>query len=160
MLFALQALPADVSGWVGPTMAISLAIVAASFITIAVIVVITAKSLKETSVSVAETVDRLEQDASPALQAARDILRDGKDVSGMVRKEAKSIVRTSKRIRKQARSGATRIEERLEDLDSLYEVVYEEVEDTALGVAATLRTARRARKLLSPLSRLWRGRRR
>jgi len=141
-------------------MAISLAIVAVSFIAIAVIVVITAKSLKETSVSVAETVDRLERDAAPALQAARDILQDGKDVSGMVRKEAKSLVRTSKRIRKQARSGATRVEERLEDLDSLYEVVYEEVEDTALGVAATLRTARRARKLLSPLSRLWRGRRR
>ncbi len=160
MLFVLQAASVGLAGWVGPTVAISLAIIAGAFIAMAVISAMTAKALRNSSLSVAETVDRLEQDAAPALQAIREVAQDGREVSALVRREAKSVVRTSKRLRKQVRRGADRVEERLEDMDTLYEVVYDEVEDTALGVAATLRTAKRTRKLLSPLSRLWRGRRR
>jgi uncharacterized protein YoxC len=148
-----------VAGWIGPTIATSLVIVAAAFIVIAVVTVVTLRALRDVSVAVGETVDRLERDAGPVLDAAREVLQDGREVSGMVRKEAKSLVKTSKRLRRSVRDGADRVEGRLEDLDALYEVVYEEVEDTALGVAASLRTARRARRLLSPLSRLWRGRR-
>ena len=159
-MFVLQAGPADVAGWVGPTVAVSSAIIAAAFIVMAVLLAITAKALRNSSLSVAETVDRLERDAAPALQAIREVAQDGREVSALVRREAKSVIRTSKRLRKQVRRGANRLEDRLEDIDTLYEVVYDEVEDTALGVAATLRTAKRTRKLLSPLSRLWRGRRR
>jgi len=160
VLFVLQAASAGVAGWVGTTVAISIAIIAGAFIVMAVILVITAKALRDTSSSVAETVDRLERDATPALQAIREVAEDGREVSALVRREVKSVVRTAKRLRKRVRRGADRLEDRLEDLDTLYEVVYDEVEDTALGVAATLRTAKRTRKLLSPLSRLWRRRRR
>lgn len=126
----------------------------------AILAAVTAKALRQASSSVAQSVDRLEKDATPALEAIREVAEDGREVSSLVRQEAKSVVRTSKRLRKKVRRGANQLEQRLEDLDSLYEVVYDEVEDTALGVAATLRTAKRTRKLLSPLSRLWRGRRR
>ena len=159
MWLVLQAGPAPMPGWVGPTVAISLAIVAVAFIVIALVTIVTARGLRDASQSVGDSVERLERDAAPVLQAAREVLQDGQEISGMVRKEAKSLVKTSKRLRRRVRDGAARVEERLEDLDALYEVVYEEVEDTALGVAASLRTARRARRLLSPLSRLWRGRR-
>jgi uncharacterized protein YoxC len=160
VLFVLQAVSTGVAGWVGPTVAISIAIIAGAFIVMAVLLAITAKGLREASSSVAETVDRLEQDATPTLQAIREVAQDGREMSALVRRETKSVVRTSKRLRKQVRRGADRLEDRLEDIDTLYEVVYDEVEDTALGVAATLRTAKRTRKLLSPLARLWRGRRR
>lgn len=144
----------------GTTVAVSIAIIAGAFIVMAILFAITAKALRDTSASVAESVDRLEHDATPALQAIREVAQDGREVSALVRREAKSVIRTSKRLRKRVRRGADQLEQRLDDLDSLYEVVYDEVEDTALGVAATLRTAKRTRKLLSPLSRLWRGRRR
>lgn len=160
MLLLFQAEPTGVSGWVGPTVAISLVVVAAAFIVMAVVFVMTMRALRDTSNAVAATVDRLEEDAAPALQAIKEVAADGREVSALIRKEAASVVRTSKRLRKGIRRGSERVEERLEDLDALYEVVYDEVEDTALGVASTLRTAKGARAMLKPISRLWRRRRR
>ncbi len=123
VLFVLQAASGGVAGWVGTTVAISVAIIAGAFIVMAVILVITAKALRDTSSSVADTVDRLERDATPALQAIREVAQDGREVSALVRREVKSVVRTSKRLRKRVRRGADRLEDRLEDLDTLYEVV-------------------------------------
>jgi hypothetical protein len=45
-------------------------------------------------------------------------------------------------------------------MDALYEVVYDEVEESALSLAAGLRTARHGKALLAPVSRLLRRRRR
>ena len=160
MLFDLQAPVTAIPGWVGPTIAISTGLIAVAFVAIAVIVFVATKYLREASQSVATTIDRLEVEATPALQAVRRLSEDGRDITAALGQETKALVRTSKRLRKKVRRGADRLQERLEDIDALYEVVYDEVEDTALGVAATLRTAKRARKMLSPLSRLWRGRRR
>jgi hypothetical protein len=46
------------------------------------------------------------------------------------------------------------VENRLADLDSLYSVVHDEVEDTALDVAAALRTVRRGNGMLGRVRRL------
>lgn len=159
-LFVLQAPATAVPGWVGPTIAIATSISALAFIAMGVVAFFTGKALVQASRSVAGTIEGLESDATQTLSAVRDLAEDGREISASVRDETKSLVKTSKRIRKRVRRGADRLQERLEDVDALYEVVYDEVEDTALGVAATLRTAKRARGMLSPLSRLWRRRRR
>ena len=160
MVFELQAAVPAVPSWVGPTIGISTSLIAVAFIVIAIVALMTARTLVKAFRSMADTIERLEVEAIPALQAVRELSEDGREITAALGQETKALVRTSKRIRKKARRGAERLQERLEDIDALYEVVYDEVEDTALGVAATLRTAKRARGMLSPLSRLWRRRRR
>jgi len=52
----LQAGPAPIASWVGPTVAISLAIVAVAFIVIAFVTIVTARGLRDASQSVGDTV--------------------------------------------------------------------------------------------------------
>ena len=163
MLFELSVMQApatSVPGWVGPTIAIATSISALAFIVMGIVAFVTGKALVHASRSVAGTIDGLQSNADQTLTTIRDLAEDGREITASVRDETKALVKTSKRMRKRLRRGTDRLQERLEDVDALYEVVYDEVEDTALGVAATLRTAKRARRMLSPLSRLWRRRRR
>lgn len=70
------------------------------------------------------------------------------------------VIVVSRRLRKSAVRGARRIEGRLEDLDALYGAVSSEVQETALDVAATLRTVRAGASALNRIKRfLGRGRR-
>jgi hypothetical protein len=50
--------------------------------------------------------------------------------------------------------GADRIQTRLADLETLYDVVHEEVEETALDVASALRTVRTGSGVVARLRRL------
>lgn len=159
MLLDIPIQQPDAAGWVGPTVAVSIALIAAGVVMLVVALIIAARRLAESARQVTATVERLEADVIPTMRAVRDLVEEGRTVTGALGREAKSVVRTSKRLRKRVRRGADRLAERLEDLDDLYGVVYDEVEDSALGIAATLRTARRARGLLSPLARMWRRRR-
>ena len=59
-----------------------------------------------------------------------------------MRTEAGAYAHTGRQLRHKVEQGAGRLEEKLHRLESLYDVVHEEVEDTALNVAATLRSAR------------------
>ncbi len=148
------------AGWVGPTVAISLVIIALSFIVAGVFFAMTARAVARAARTGADAAERLEAKTGKMLESVTAVAEDGREISAAVRSEAQSLMKTSRRLRKRVKRGATRVEQRLEELDALYEVLYEEVEDTALGVAATLRTARRTKGMLSPLSRLWRRRRR
>ena len=47
-----------------------------------------------------------------------------------------------------------RVEEKLADLETLYDLVHGEVEDAALDVAATLRSVRRGNGMLGRVRRL------
>ena len=102
MLFVIQA-PATVPGWVGPTIAIATSISALAFIAMGIVAFLTGKALVKASRSV------------------RDLAEDGREITASVRDEAKALVKTSKRIRKRVRRGADRLQERLEDVDALYE---------------------------------------
>jgi hypothetical protein len=65
-----------------------------------------------------------------------------------IRAEAEGLVGTSQELRGRIMAAADRAAARLNDLDAVIEVVEEEVESTALDVAATLRTVRRGVSLL------------
>jgi hypothetical protein len=49
--------------------------------------------------------------------------------------------------------GADRVEEKLIELETLYDLVHDEVEDTALDVAATLRSVRRGNGMIGRVRR-------
>ncbi len=115
--------------WVGTVTAVSLAIIALAALAVAAAHVVAARA----ALSLFRTLERL---TSPAVDDVRQLVSD-------IRREADALVGTSRDIRLRIVKAADAAEERLADLDSLVDVVQEEVEDTALDAVATLRHVRR-----------------
>ncbi len=140
--------------WVGPTIAISLAVIALSIVAAAVAAAIAVLRLSGQARKIAEVVDGLQDDVAQAVKAARQLTEQAQDLMVLVRNEAGAYAQTGRRLRRKVVRGADRIESRLADLDSLYNVVHDEVEDTALDVAAALRSVRRGNGMLGRVRRL------
>jgi len=140
--------------WVGPTMAISLAIIALCFLGIAVTAAIAALRLSAQVKRLTGVVDGLQDDAAQALKAVRRLTEQGQDLMVVVRNEAGAFAQTSRRVRRKVTKGVDRVEEKLADLETLYDLVHGEVEDAALDVAATLRSVRRGNGMLGRVRRL------
>jgi hypothetical protein len=141
-------------GWVGPTIAISLAVIALSIVVAAVAAAIAALRLSGQARKIADIVDGLQDDAGQAVKAARQLAEQAQEVMVLVRHEAGAYAQTGRRLRRKVVRGVDHIEGRLADLESLYNVVHDEVEDTALDVAAALRTVRRGNGMLGRVRRL------
>lgn len=119
--------------WVGVVSALSLAIIALAAIVVAVASVVSVLGIR--------TFTRaLEQLAGPAISDVRQLI-------GAIKAEADALVDTSRDIRQRIVSAADAAEHRLSDLDALVEVVQEEMEETVVDAAATLRNVRRGLSL-------------
>ena len=140
--------------WVGPTMAISLAVIALSVLGTAVVLGTSVLRLTAQRKKLAALVDSLQEDAQQALSAARRLTEQAQDLMVLVRHEAGAFAETSRRVRRKVVRGVDRVEERLADLETLYDVVHDEVEDTALDVAAALRSARQGNGMIGRVRRL------
>ena len=103
---------------------------------------------------IAEAFDTLQEDAQQVLVAARRLTEQAQDLMVVVRHEAGAFAETSRRVRRKVVRGIDRVEERLADLETLYDVVHDEVEDTALDVAAALRSARQGNGMIGRVRRL------
>jgi len=115
--------------WVGVVSALSLAIIALAAIVLAVSSVISL-------LRVHAFVRALEQMAGPAIDDVRQLI-------GAIKGEADALVGTSRDIRERIVRAADAAEQRLSDLDALVEVVQEEMEETVVDAAATIRNVRR-----------------
>jgi hypothetical protein len=141
-------------GWVGPTVAISLAVIALSILGVAAALGVAALRLSAQAKRLSATVDGLQDDAAQALKAARRLTEQGQDLMVLVRHEAGALAQTSRRVRRKVVRGVDRMEGKLSDLETLYDLVHGEVEDAALDVAATLRSVRRGNGMLGRVRRL------
>jgi len=151
-LSLLQA--AATPAWVGPTVAISLAVIALSVLGMAIVVGRSVLTLVAHRKRIAAVFDTLQEDAQQALVAARRLTEQAQDLMVLVRHEAGAFAETSRRVRRKVVRGVDRVEERLADLETLYDVVHDEVEDTALDVAAALRSARQGNGMIGRVRRL------
>ncbi len=133
MLMLLQAVPTG--GWVGPTMAISLVIIALAFVVIAAATALAARQASAEVQKLSSVLDGLRTDLAPMLSAVALVSGEGHKLATMVTTEAEELVRATRRFRE----GLT---DRVERIDAVYEVLEEEVQETALDVAVTLRTVR------------------
>jgi len=120
----LQAVPTPLPGWVGPTVAISSAIIALACLVMFIGIGMAALAVRRVLHSTSTELGRL------------------RALVDRVEEEGDSYLATSRRFRGRLDRGIDRASERMADLDALYEVVHEEVEETALGFATALRTAR------------------
>ena len=140
--------------WVGPTVAISLAVLALSFLAMALVVGVLALRVAGQVRRLTPLVEGLQEDLSRTLQTARRLTEQGQDLLVLIRHEAGAFAETSRRVRRKVMKGVDRVELRLQDLETLYEIMQEEIEDTALDVAAALRSARRGNGMLGRVRRL------
>jgi outer membrane murein-binding lipoprotein Lpp len=144
----------EVPGWVGPTMAISLAVIALSVLGMALAIGLAALKTAGQVRKLGTMVDGLQDDVAQTLTSVRRLTEQGQDLLVLVRHEAGAFAQTSRRVRRKVVRGVDRLEDKLSDLETLYDLVHHEVEDTALDVAAALRSARRGNGMLGRVRRL------
>ena len=135
----------ETAGWVGPTIAISLIVVALSFLTIGAVVLAIGLGLRKQSRELREKLTAFTTDARSAIARLKGELDDYADLA------------TETRVKLQR--AVTTVEGRLQDLDALVEVLQEEAEETALDVAAFVRTVRRTGHVLGSARRAMKRRR-
>lgn len=115
--------------WVGVVSAISLAIIASAALVAAGAIIAAALGMRT-------ALKALKGFAGPAIADVRQLI-------GSIKTEADALVGTSRDVRKRIVRAADAAEERLTSLDALAEVMQEELEETALDAASTMRDVRR-----------------
>lgn len=145
---------ATTPAWVGPTVAISLAILALAFLGLAIAVGVAALKLAGQVRKVGTMVDGLQDDVARTLKSVRSLTEQGQDIMLLIRHEAGAFAQTARRLRRKTVTAADRIEIKMEELETLYDVVHDEIEGAALDMAAALRSVRRGNGMLGRVRRL------
>jgi hypothetical protein len=140
--------------WVGPTAAISLVVIAVSILGAAVALAVAAMRIAGETRKLGAMLQGYQEDVAQTLAGARRLTDQGQDLLVVLRQEIGAFTQTSRRIRRKLTRGVDSIEAKLADLETLYDLVHEEVEDTALDVAAALRTSREGNGMLGRVRRL------
>ncbi len=146
--------------WAEAVTAISTAIIAVILIFTGMALISWMGDVRKLTSDLTRLTGSLDHDIRPTLQTVRKLADDASSVVGIVRTEIGAIVKTSRGLRRRVDETVDSVEERLQDLDALLDVVLGEVEDTALDVAAALRTARRGGSIVRRVKRAVLGRRR
>ncbi len=115
--------------WVGVVSALSLAIIALAALVGALAIIAAALGIRA-------AVKALKGYAGPAIADVRQLI-------GAIKNEADALVGASRDVRHRIVRAADAAEERLTSLDTLAEVMQDELEATALDAAATMRDVRR-----------------
>lgn len=140
--------------WVGPTAAISLAVIAVSILGVVAVLAYAALRILAETRKVSTMIRGYQEDVGQAIANVRRLTDQGQDLLVLVRQEVGAFTQTSRRVRRKLVRGVDNIEAKLIDLETLYQLVHEEVEDTALDVAAALRTSRQGDGMLGRVRRL------
>ncbi len=131
--------------WVGPTVAISLVVIAASFLVMGGVALFIGMGLKR-------------QTAALRAQLA-GFTGDARAITTRLKGELEGFAELSADARGRLRNAIDGVDNRLRDLDALVEVVQQEAEDTALDVASFMRTVRRTGGILGAARRQMQRRR-
>jgi uncharacterized protein YoxC len=140
--------------WVGPTVAISLAVLALSFLVMTIAIAVAVFRVAAQAKKLGTLVDGLQGDVARTLTGVRNLTEQAQDVMVLVRHEAGAFAQTARRLRRKTVRGVDRIEAKLQDLETLYDVVHDEIEGTALDLAAGLRSVRRGNGMLGRVRRM------
>lgn len=140
-------------GWVGPTVALALVVIAMCCAAILAGLLMAGRATQRHMDSVAKELRDLRSDLREALDAVRQVAQTGEELSVKIKEEVQHYLERSRAIRRDLERGVHKVKTRLADLDALYEVVHEEVEDTALEVAAKVRAVRQGAGMVGRLRR-------
>ena len=147
-------------GWIGPAVAISLVVIAATYLLIGIVVLMGAKAAMEQSKALGRELAHLRADLAPTLNAVNRLSEKGHDLAVIAESEVKDIIATTRQIRTDVERGVERVKLRLADFEATVEVVQDEIDATVVEVSAALETARAGVGMIGQLRRLIRPRRR
>ncbi|HEY4322282.1 MAG TPA: hypothetical protein VGM77_14035 [Gemmatimonadales bacterium] len=147
-------------GWIAPTVALSLLVIAISVSVATAIILMTIKQSVDRAQSLAGEVAKLREDLAPTLNALRALGDKGIEVADMAQQEARQIIETTRRVRYDVERGVKRARRRLADFEAVVEVVQEEVEATAIDVTSTMHSLRTGAGMIGQLRKMIRPRRR
>ncbi len=146
--------------WAEAVTAISTALIAAMLVICGVGLLFFFGELRRLSAELRRLAGILDHDARPALLSVKSLVDDAGETVTAVKQEIESFTGTSKGLRERVERAADSVEDRLADLNALLDVVQDEVEGTALDIAAAFRTTRRGGRLLRTMRRALVARRR
>ena len=84
------------AGWVGPTMAIALVVIALAFGVMAAALGLLARRLADESHRLSQELSDLRRELHPVLRAANQLAGTGADLSDRVREEVLAVLNTSR----------------------------------------------------------------
>lgn len=145
MLLQAQSVTYTAPAWIFPTIAVSLAVIAIALLFLGLGAAYAARKVAREFDEREKKINEAIAHVADSLDGLRHVMHDASGIVAAVRGEVGAFSRLGKRLRNRIRRGSDRIERRLTDLEALYDVVHDEVEDTALDVAAGLRRFRRGR---------------
>ena len=147
-------------GWIGPAVAVSLVVIAATYVVIGVVVLMVAKEALEQIKVLGRELGHLRADLAPTLDAVKRLGEKGADVVELAEEEARQVVDTMRRIRYDVERGVKRTKQHLADFEAVVEIAQEEIDATVVDVSTALETARTGAGMIGQLRRLIRPRRR
>ena len=103
------------AGWVGPTIAIAMVIIAVCVLGVTVALLFAAKEAAEKTHGLSRELAELRQELSPALQSLNRLGVSGAEVAELAREEVRELVKTSQRLRYDVERGAKGFRRRAAD---------------------------------------------
>ena len=146
--------------WVGPAVALSLIVIAATYLVIGIIVLKAAKAAMEQSQALGRELAHLRTDLAPTLYAVNRLSEKGLDLAVIAEAEVKDIIATTRRIRTDVEDGVERVKSRLAAFEETVGTVHDEIDATIAGVSAAIGTARAGVGMIGKFRRLMRPRKR
>ncbi|HEY2825756.1 MAG TPA: hypothetical protein VGI83_09445 [Gemmatimonadales bacterium] len=146
-----------VTGWVATVTALSAALIAIVLLATAVAQLVLIGRLSQVIPTMQRLLDTLDRDARPALQSARTAADEATRIASAIRTEVDGVVATSKDVRHRVQRAARAAENRLLELEDILDILQDEVEETVLSVAGTLRATRRGASVFSAMKRAFLG---
>ncbi len=153
MLLVLQAS----TGWEAPTMAIALVVIALAFVAIAVTVAAVGIAALRQMRRMEDQLGEVKGELRDTMHEVRRFAHHAGNAARLVHRETRRFARTSRSLQADVRAGADAVRRRMDDVGALFDVVYEEVADAALGATDFVRklrrgggVVRRLRRFLAP----------
>jgi uncharacterized protein YoxC len=144
-------------GWAPVVTAIATAVIALIAVGFVVFSLPLLRQASRTGAALERLLNVIEKDSQPLIENARSVVAEASQVAVKLRSEIDGVVETSQDIRTRVHNAAEAAEDRLLDLEALFDVLQEEMEETALDVAAALRTTRRGTTILRSMKRVFLG---
>lgn len=146
--------------WADAVTAVATAVIALLLTVLGMAWLVWLKEVRGLMRAVERLVDAAARDAGPALQSARRLVEDASGAVAAMRAEVGGFAKTSRDVRERLERLTQALDDRLRDLDALVDIVQDELEETALDVAAALRATRRGSSVVRAMKRAFLGRRR
>jgi methyl-accepting chemotaxis protein len=147
-------------GWIGPTIAISLLVMALCTVGLTLAALVVFREVLQGAKSVSSELQELRAELGPMIRALNRFGEAGTEVVDIARQEIREVVAASQDLRADIRRARRRAGRRLADLDAFVEVMQEEIEETGIAAATAMRSLRAGGGVAGQVGRMLVSRRR